>query len=534
MSILGRILRWRGVRRFGQLLARSHGIAHWQERNFRRFVARGSRAEQGRTICPGGLASITSIADYQARVPVCTHEDVFPLWDRAMHGEPDVIWPGYIRYWGMSSGTSNSAGSNKYIPLSADTIRTNMQGGFDSVASYLWHSRDAGLLEPGSRMLFLGGSTSLTEIPSRVRPGKPNWHGDNTGVAAQFIPWWVQRFYSPGRDLAWLDDWEEKVTRIAEQAVTQDIRFISGVPSWMAILFDRVRALSGGKLIGEVWPNLRAYVHGGMSFEPYRDLFAAQIGREIACIDTWSATEGGILSVADRPPMPGRAGGDHAMLPLFDLGVFFEFVPVALADQRHPEAHTLDRVQADVEYVVVMTTNAGLFRYVVGDTVKFVETKPPRLLFSGRLSAFLNFFGEHVILSELDSAIAAASRETGSTVKDYTVVPLFPTPQRATPGHRWYVEFGNGSPDLAQFSKALDADIRGVSRNLDYDSHRKADLGLMAPDVVAVPPGTFYEWMKQRGKLGGQNKVPRALTDRELIDSFTAVATRTQQARADE
>ena len=518
MSILGRLLRWRGVRRFSQLRERSRQPALWQNRLLSRLVRKGSRSEQGRSL---GLDRVDTLADFQARVPLCRHEDVHALWDRAMSGEPDVIWPGYIRYWGMSSGTTSAAGSNKYIPLSDDTIRTNMAGGFDSLASYLWHSRDGGLLDRGARFLFLGGSTSLTEIPSKFRPGKPNWHGDNTGIAAQFIPWWIQRFYSPGRDLAWLGDWEQKVTAIAEQAVKQDIRLISGVPSWMAILFDRVRALAGGKKIGEVWPRLRAYIHGGMSFEPYRDLFRDQIGRDIVCVDTWSATEGGMLAVADTLHAGPRSGaGDNAMLPLADQGVFFEFVPVELADQPHPESHTLDQVKTGVDYAVVMTTNAGLYRYVVGDTVKFVDTDPPRLLFSGRLSAFLNFFGEHVILSELDSAIAAAARETGSTVKDYTVVPLFPTPQRVTPGHCWYVEFGDGQPDLSRFATALDTDIRTVSNNLDYDSHRKSDLGLLPPRVVAVPPGTFYEWMKRRGKLGGQNKVPRALTDNALIKTF--------------
>lgn len=515
MSVIGRIMCAMGARRFKRMVAAAADPEPVQDRLWRAFMQKGAKTAWGRD---HGLATIADIRDYQRKIPLSRHEDVFAYWDRAFHGEPDVIWPGYIRYWGMSSGTTSAAGSNKYIPLTPDTIKTNKAGGFDALASYLHHTRDTNLIAGPSKILFLGGSTVLTEIPSKFRPTVPNFHGDNTGIMAQFLPRWVRKYYSPGHELAWMSNWEEKVEKIAEVARKQDIRVITGVPSWMAILFDRVRAKEGGKPIGEIWPNLRLYVHGGMSFHPYRDLFREHIGRDIFYVDSYSATEGGMLSVQDR-----LGGDDYGQLAIVDLGVVFEFVPAEMADQPHPESHLIHEVQPGVNYAVVMTTNAGLYRYVVGDTVKFVETHPPRLVFTGRLKTFLNFFGEHVILSELESAIAHASAAVGATVKDFTVVPVFPSKEQPIPQHRWYVEFADHPPaDLARFAHLIDEDIRHRSNNLDYDSHRVADQGLRMPEIVAVPATTFYVWMKRRGKLGGQNKVPRALTDADLIQSLEA------------
>ena len=507
-----------GQRRYAQLHARAHDPMRWQDALLRQFIDAGCDTVWGRE---RDYRHIDSLAAFQARQPLTRHADVVEYWNRAMAGERDVSWPGFTRYFGMSSGTTSAAGHNKYIPLTDAAIRTNKQGGFDALACYLGTTGDRALLADGGKFLFLGGSTTLTEVPSTHRPHAPSFHGDNTGIMTRLAPRLARRFTLPTHDFAFLGDWETKVERIAAQAADADVRVISGVPSWMAILFERLLAHTGKATIAEVWPNLRAFIHGGMAFAPYRALFEQLVGAPLAYLDSYTATEGGMIAIQDRAARDNGAEPDMLVLP--DRGAFYEFVPVAHIDEPHPRAYTLAEAQVGEVYAIVMTTNAGLWRYVVGDTVVFTSLDPPRLRFAGRLAAFLNFFGEHVIQEELERAVAHAAKSFGVIVKDFAVAPVMPTPERATPGHRWFVEFAGDAPaDLSAFASAIDSDI--AATNEDYASHRAGDAGLLMPDVVVCPAATFYEWMKSRGKLGGQNKVPRVLADADLAESLAAIA----------
>ncbi len=511
MSMAGRMLRRLARARWRRLQRAVAEPLAVQRRVLRSLLIPVSRTVFGRDY---GLDRLepSDLDAFRRTMPLTTYESVYEYWQRAYYGEPDVIWPGQIRYWGMTSGTTSAAGHNKFIPITHRTIKSNKDGGLVTLAPYFVHSDDSSLFNSDSKGLFLGGSTTFGEIPNRHNPhGLPNYYGDNTGIMARHIPPWVRRFYAPGKDIAAIVNWEEKLEAIAERTRHEDIRMVSGVPSWMAILFDRIREKEHGRPIGEVWPNLRLFIHGGMNFAPYRELFHELIDREILYIDSYTATESGAISVQDLPGGPDHE--DTAQLVIPDLETFYEFVPVEEAEKEFPESHTLDEIEADVEYAIVMTTNQGLLRYVVGDTVRFVDTSPPRFYLTGRLSAFLNFFGEHVTVREMDQALGYAAKRAHVAVKEYTVGAILPSPNHPTPQHRWYVEFQNKPPaDMEAFARDIDKDLREHSLNRDYDAHRKGDHGLLPPVVQPVPPETFYVWMKRRKKLGAQNKVPRVLT----------------------
>lgn len=321
-------------------------------------------------------------------------------------------------------------------------------------------------------------------------------------LASPLWGYWLWRQGRAGR-LAGIANWEEKIRRAAEVSSRHDVRMLSGVPSWICLFAQEVLSHTGCGSLMEVWPNLKLFVHGGMAFAPYRRHLRQLVGGDIRCTDTYSASEGGMLAVQDQRDEPG-------MLPLCDLGVFFEFVPARELDRGNPARLRLHEVETGVDYAVVLSTDSGIYGYLVGDLVRFESARPLRLVLAGRVKHTLNAFGEHVSGGELERAIAAASDATGAEVGEYAVATAFPTPERPVGGHVWYVEFRAAPISVSAFASTLDETIR--AGNEDYACHRLRDFGMVAPRVHAVPPGTFYAWMRARGRIGGQNKVPRVLT----------------------
>jgi len=453
-----------------------------------------------------GLAEIHDVAGYQKRVPLRRYEDFWrDYWQPSFPVIQGATWSGTVPYFAVTSGTTT--GRSKYIPVTRAMLRANAKAGADL---YAFHLRAT----PGSRLMagrsfMLGGSTRLVE----EAPGVAS--GDLSGITVAEMPWYARHRYFPPTELALLDDWEEKIALLAERSLDADIRMIGGVPSWLLLFFEQALAVGGGRSLANLYPNLELIVHGGVSFEPYKERFTQLFsGSQVDLRECYPASEG-FIGVADGTP-------DDGLRLCLDHGQFFEFVPVAELDSPNPTRHWVRDVVADVDYAVIVTTCAGLWSYILGDTVRFVDDKPHRVVVTGRTTQMLSAFGEHVIVAELDHAIAEAAKATGAAVTDYAVGAVFPDATNARGRHRVVVEFASaaGPAEVSDFARLFDATL--MNGNDDYRAHRAEGFGLDAPEVLVAPPGAFAEWMKARGKLGGQNKVPRVITSPNLLSDLVA------------
>jgi hypothetical protein len=436
------------------------------------------------------FSRISSVADYQARVGIHDYEWFWNrYWKDSYPNLDNVSWPGKIPYYALSSGTTS--GTTKYIPVSREMVASNKKTAFTTLALFR-HANPTARLFTG-KFFFLGGSTDLR------RQADGSLAGDLSGIAAKEVQEFLRPYTFPPLDLSLLTDWEEKMRRFTELGAHEPITAFSGVPSWMLVLFDRLKRYTGKKTVAEIWPELRLIIHGGTKFDPYRELFRREIGSDaVKFCEVYPSSEG---FIATEDPRYGllRVVPDH--------NIFFEFVPVEELGRDRPIRHTLADVELGVQYAVVLTSCAGVWSYIIGDTIAFERKDPPLIRFTGRTKYFLSAFGEHLISEEVEKAIAHAASECGVNVRDFHVGPVFSS-DPTTPGHHLYlVEYAGPTPDIARFTRALDADLERI--NEDYKAHRQDDLTMRSPEVKVVRTGGFEEWMKARGKSGGANKVPR-------------------------
>jgi hypothetical protein len=465
-------------------------VADVQRGTLLHLVRRGKDTRFGKD---HGFARIHSVTDFQQRVPLRHYEDFWQdYWRQRYPMLANVTWPGRTPYFALSSGTTS--GSTKYVPVSREMLASNRKAALTSLA-WFRAAYPAVPLFTG-RLFFLGGSTDLQTLGSE---DQPILAGDLSGIVARDAPFLMRSYTYPPLDVALVRDWERKLRLFAEQSVSLPITMISGVPSWLLVLFDRLKQVTRKDSIAEIWPELRLVIHGGTNFEPYRSLFRQMIGNDdVRFLETYPASEGFIAAEDPR----------HGLLRLIqDHDVFFEFVPVEELGHARPTRHTVTDIVPGIQYAVVLTTCAGLWSYVIGDTVCFERRDPPLLRFTGRTRYFLSAFGEHLISEEIERGIAHAAQATEASLTDFHVGPVFPLSASGPGRHRYLVEFVRAPHDLAQFSRELDASLcRG---NEDYQAHRAGDWTMLAPEVVVVPRGGFAAWMKTKGKLGGQNKLPR-------------------------
>lgn len=501
--------RWRNE----QLRVRSP--QEMQQQQLRWLIDRARNTTFGRMY---DFSSISTIEEYQKRVPLRKYEAFWEeFWKERFPTLTDCTWPGTIRFFPVSSGTSS--GTTKYIPCSDDMLKSNTKAGIDLLVHHVTNRPKSELL--GGKSFMLGGSTDLTE------PTPGIFFGDLSGIAVKTLPWWLKSRYFPPADLALIKNWEEKVDTLAKLSLSEDIRMISGVPAWMLIFFDKLASLkpeSAGKL-ANIYRNLEMVVHGGVNFAPYLHRFKDVLeGGHAELREVYPASEG-FLAIGDR------GYGDGLRMNL-DHGIFYEFVPLEELDSASPTRHWIGNVERDVNYAVVMTTCAGLWSYIIGDTVRFVDTGTPRILVTGRTSYYLSAFGEHLIAEEVEDGVVTAANEIAVEVADFTVGPVFPERSGELGGHIYVIEFDGTEPSaeqLSRFTETLDRKL--CQRNEDYESHRSGGFGLKAPQVLPVASGTFAAWMKKRGKLGGQNKVPRIITNREMLADLLEFA-RTEDGKA--
>jgi hypothetical protein len=468
-----------------------------QERGLLALVRKARRTRFGHD---HQFERIQSVADFQRQVPIRTYEAMWEAYFRDAYPRyENLTWPGRVPFLALTSGTTQ--GATKYIPVTAEMLVANRKAAQTMIAYHLRARPDSRLF--AGRMFFLGGATALEEPDPGVR------QGDLSGIAAVALSPLLLPYTFPPVELALESDWDRKLAKLAEQSISEPITLVGGVPSWLLLLFERVLERSGKSTVAEVWPRLELVVHGGVKFDPYREPFRSILGSaDIRLEETYPCSEGFI------------AFGDFetGLLRLvFDHGVFYEFVPLEELDEPRPARHWLGTVQKGVNYAIVVSTCAGMWAHLIGDTVRFESLDPPLVSFTGRTKYTLSAFGEHLINEEVEGAIARAGAETGASVRDWHVGPVF----AGTLGHHQYVvEFLRDPDRLDRFRAVLDAELS--RRNADYLAHRASDVALPLPAIIVARPGRFESWMRSRGKLGGQNKVPRMDSSGSLTRELVA------------
>jgi len=500
MGLFNSILTWVMKKRIHQIELFMKYPQDVQEEVFRRLVTEASTTEFGKKY---GFSDIETPAQFRERVPVHSYEDLYPYIKRLMQGEQNILWPSEITWFSKSSGTTNQR--SKFIPVSEEALEEcHFKGGKDLISIYVNNYPDTQLFD--GKGLAIGGSHQINEYDS----SESSYYGDVSAVIMANLPPWAQFIRTPSLETALMSNWEEKIEKMATETASVNVTNLSGVPTWTALLIQRIVELEKKENILEVWPNLEVFFHGAVAFQPYRNLFQSLIpSAHMRYVEIYNASEG-FFGIQDQRD-------SDEMLLMLDYGVYYEFIPMEELDREHPKAIGLDQVEIGKNYAMIISTNAGLWRYNIGDTVRFTSISPYRIRISGRTRHFINAFGEEVIVENAESAIRTACQETGAVIDNFTAAPVF-LERGKRGGHEWIIEFKVPPDDMAAFTHILDRSLRDV--NSDYDAKRQADLALVAPKINAVPAGTFYQWMKRRGKLGGQNKVPRLFNTREYIDDI--------------
>ncbi len=439
--------------------------------------------------------------DFVRRVPVVTYDELKPWIARAREGERSVLWPGVTKWFAQSSGTTSD--QHKYLPVTSDSLHEgHYKGGKDLLAQFCHQVPEAQLYQ--GKHLILGGSSSL------VREGSHAYKGDLSAIIVRHLPPWCEARRTPSREIALMNRWEAKVEAIAEATMHEDVRILAGVPSWMSLVAQRVLEISGASNLREVWPNLWLYMHGGVGFAPYRDTFTNLIPNGPAnppmhYLETYNASEGFFAYQDDL------ARNDMALL--MDHGIYFEFMPLEEVGKPDPDTLEFREVEEGATYALVISTNAGLWRYLVGDLVTVTSKIPLRVQVAGRISSYLNLVGEEVMEHQTDRALAQISTNLGLHVYNYMAGPVLDDFGKPV-GHRWAIEFRPCSLQLPAENLARRLDAALKSLNGDYAAKRSGDLALSPPQLEIVPAGTFDAWLQKRNRLGGQHKVPR-LTENE-------------------
>jgi len=451
-----------------------------------------------------GFSEIRSIEQFQERVPINTYEDLQPLIQKVMSGEQNLFWPSEVKWFAKSSGTTSE--KSKFIPVTWEALEDcHFRGGKDIIAIYHQNYPENKFLT--GKGLTLGGSHQISSYSNQ------SFYGDLSAILIENLPFWAHLIRTPSQDVALMSEWEEKMDVIARETINDNVTSLAGVPSWNLVLIKYILEITGKKNLLEVWPNLEAFVHGGVSFIPYRDQFQKLIpSGNMHYMEVYNASEGH-FAIQDEPDR-------NDMLLMLDYGVFFEFVPIDKVSDPDAKALTLNEVMCGENYAIVITTNGGLWRYMIGDTVIFTSTFPHKIKISGRTKHFINAFGEEVIIENAEKALGIACTKTGAVIHEYTAAPIYMGDDQKG-SHEWLIEFEKSPADLDYFTSVLDNALCAI--NSDYEAKRYKSITLEMPTVRNMPGGTFYQWLNKKGKLGGQNKVPRLSNDRNYIDEILSL-----------
>ena len=436
--------------------------------------------------------------DFKSRVPVRDYEDLRPYIDRIRKGEESVLWPGKPLFFAKTSGTTSGA---KYIPLTKDSMAFQISAAKDALLHYIDRSGNADFVD--GKMIFLQGSPILNQ--SEAIP-----NGRLSGIVANYVPSYLQRNRLPSYSVNCIEDWEEKLGSIVQETLNEDMRLISGIPSWVQMYFEKLQQ-SSGRSISELFPKFSLFVYGGVNYEPYRAKFESMIGKNIDSLELYPASEG-FIAFQDNYKEKG-------LLLLLDSGIFYEFIPADEFNQPNPSRISLIDVKLGVNYVLILSTNAGLWGYNIGDLVQFTSLNPFRIIVSGRVKHFTSAFGEHVIAKEVEESMKESMRLFPETiVSEFTVAPMI-NPVEGLPHHEWFIEFEEPPKNILSFSEALDISLQ--NQNSYYKDLREGKV-LRSLEIIPLKSGAFHDYMKSQGRLGGQNKIPRLANDRSIADVLSA------------
>ncbi|MCG7501386.1 GH3 auxin-responsive promoter family protein [Tenacibaculum sp. Mcav3-52] len=446
------------------------------------------------------FSSIKSYTDFANNVPIQRYESIEPLIERCRKGEQNLFWPTPIRWFAKSSGTTNA--KSKFIPVSDEAIEyCHFKAGKDMLCLYINNNENAKLFT--GKGLRLGGSSAVYEDNN-------SYFGDLSAIIIENMPFWADFSSAPKQETALMSEWETKMEAIINETIHENITSLVGVPSWMLVLLNRVLEKTGKDNILEVWPNLEVYFHGGINFNPYREQYKKLIPRDdFKYYETYNASEG-FFAIQDR-------NDSDEMLLMLDYGIFYEFIPMSEYNGENSKAIPLSEVKKGINYAIIITTNGGLWRYLIGDTVKFTSTNPYRIKITGRTKHHINVFGEELIIENAEDALKVASDKTNCEIKEYTVGPIFMN-GKENGAHEWVIEFKKAPENLTFFTEELDEALK--SCNSDYEAKRYNNMTLAMPKIHQAREGLFYDWMKKKGKLGGQHKIPRLSNSRDFIEEL--------------
>lgn len=450
------------------------------------------------------FSEITNYDEFARNVPIQQYESIESLIERTRKGEQNVFWPTPIKWFAKSSGTTNS--KSKFIPVSEEALEDcHFKAGKDMLCLYFNNNEDAQLFT--GKGLRLGGSSAVYEDNN-------SYFGDLSAIIIENLPFWADYSSAPKQETALMGEWESKMKAIVDETIDENITSLVGVPSWMLVLLNYVLERTGKSNILEVWPNLEVYFHGGVNFNPYREQFKKLIPKaDFKYYETYNASEG-FFAIQD-------VNNSLNMLLMLDYGIFYEFIPMDKFDGENSMAIPLSEVKPNTNYAMVITTNAGLWRYLIGDTVKFMSLHPFRIRITGRTKHFINVFGEELIIENAETALKQACLKTGAEVSEFTVAPIFMVDEKSG-GHEWLIEFKTPPEDLNYFTELLDNALKAI--NSDYEAKRYHNMALAMPIINCARKGLFYDWLKLQGKLGGQHKVPRLSNSRKHLEELLALA----------
>ncbi|TVR70101.1 MAG: hypothetical protein EA408_11710 [Marinilabiliales bacterium] len=448
--------------------------------------------------------SIDSEEQFKSRLALGSYDDVRPYIDRLRNGEENILWPGVIRWFAKSSGTTSD--KSKFIPVSDEALEDcHFRGPRDVLAIYTKNNPETIIFS--GKGLTIGGSHQVNNFNSQ------SYYGDLSAILIENAPFWVSFIRTPQTKIALLDKWEEKLEKAYEDTLYENVTSMSGVPSWNLVFLKYVLEKSGKSNLLEIWPNLELFIHGGISFLPYREQFEKLIpSPSMNYLETYNASEG-FFAIQDEPYRDD-------MLLMLDYGVYYEFIPMEELDNENPRTLAIGEVEKNRNYALVISTNGGLWRYIIGDTIIFTSLYPHKIKVSGRTKHYINAFGEELIIDNAENALRIACKKTGAVISDYTAGPVFMS-DTSKGAHEWLIEFEVEPENMEYFTAMLDNALQSL--NSDYEAKRYKDITLDPPLIHSVKRGLFYEWLKKKGKLGGQNKVPRLANNRQYLDELLKI-----------
>lgn len=464
-----------------------------QEETFKNLIKKGGSTVFGKD---HDFENIKSYEDFRKKVPIRDYEELKPYVDRMVAGEKDILWPGKPLYYAKTSGTTSGA---KYIPLTKDSMPTHINAARNAILCYIAETGKVGFVD--GKMIFLQGSPEMAE-KNGVKLGRLS------GIVAHYVPAYLQKNRLPSWETNCIEDWETKVDAIVEETRNENMTVISGIPSWVQMYFERLKEKTGEK-IGDLFQNFNLFIYGGVNYEPYRAKFENLIGRKVDSIELYPASEG-FFAFQDKQE-------DKGMLLQLNSGIFYEFVKAEEFFEENPQRLSIGEVEKDVNYVIIISTTAGLWAYNIGDTIQFTSLKPYKVIVSGRIKHFISAFGEHVIAKEVEEAMQEATEATGAQISEFTVAPQITPPGEELPYHEWFIEFEEEPSDLKKFNSILDKSLQ--KQNSYYLDLIEGKI-LQQLKISKVPRDGFQQYMKSIGKLGGQNKLPRLSNDRKIADQL--------------